>query len=149
MDDERIFKKYQWIEANVTKSASDPRPESYKIQYENIEIFETIPTDKGFWNERAKWIINDHNVFQSVEELQVRQQADHTSLGLVKPLLIDDIVSEQYNDTEKSSFWDNYKNALKQLELQLEQDTIHQVKPLSPPDFRFIVKFNPDYARRA
>ena len=29
------FKKYQWIEAKITK-ASDPRPESYKIDIDSI-----------------------------------------------------------------------------------------------------------------
>src|SRR5262245_45189686 len=49
LDDERAFKKYQWIVASVTKATDDPRPESYKINCENIEVGETIPTDDGDW----------------------------------------------------------------------------------------------------
>jgi hypothetical protein len=56
MDDEKIFKKYQWIKAYVTKSTSDPRPESYKIRADDIQVFDTIPTKSGNWNARAEWV---------------------------------------------------------------------------------------------
>ena len=40
---ERQFKKYQWIEANVTKALSDPRSESYKVDLDTIRPIGLMP----------------------------------------------------------------------------------------------------------
>ncbi len=141
IDDERVFKKYQWIEAYVTKATSDPRPESYKIRYDGIQTFEVIPTNKGNWNDRAQWIIHDGNIVQSVEFLQKRQQIDHTSLGLVKPLRVVKVVAQRYSQHERDEFWGNYKDALRQMDLPLDQETGREIRPLTPPDYRFKVHF--------
>ncbi len=54
LDDEHIFKKYQWIEASISKSKTDIRPESYKIDFNGITVQETIPIVKGSWDKRAE-----------------------------------------------------------------------------------------------
>ncbi len=70
LDDELIFKKYQWIEASIAKSSKDTRPESYKIDFNNIEVKETIPITNGSWDKRAEWILDPKNIVASVEEIQ-------------------------------------------------------------------------------
>lgn len=147
MDDEKIFKKYQWIEAYVMRSRSDPRPESYKIRYDGIKTYETIPTSSGDWNARAAWIINDQNIYPSVEALLEQQKLDHTSLGLIKPKEILTIQAIKYNQRERDIFWENYQNAIRQLELPLDPETNREIRPLSPPEYRFKVCFNCDDER--
>lgn len=141
MDDERIFKKYQWIEAYVTRSDSDPRPESYKIRADEIQVFDTIPTNSGNWDARAEWVMQPENVFQSVEALQERQRIDYTSLGLVKPLSIMDITASAINQEERKEFWKRYQDSLQQMALPLEKNEGHDVKPLQPADFKFRIRF--------
>jgi hypothetical protein len=141
IDDERVFKKYQWIEAYVTRATSDPRPESYKIRYDGIETFEVIPTNKGNWNDRAPWITHEGNIVQSVEVLQARQQIDHTSLGLVKPLEVISVTSHRYSQEERDGYWAHYKEALSQMDLPLDQETGREIRPLTPPDYRFRIRF--------
>lgn len=52
---DRRFRKYQYIEANVTKSMSDTRPESYKIDIDSINILsQPIPTDNNWESRKAK-----------------------------------------------------------------------------------------------
>ncbi len=142
MNDEKVFKKYQWIEAYVAKSSSDPRPESYKIRSDGISILDTIPTQKGLWTDRATWIMNENNVFPSVEAILDKQRIDGTSLGIVKPLRIDNIRSENFSRTESDAFWSNYKKALDQMDLPLDPETGSSVRPLSPPDYRFKICFH-------
>jgi hypothetical protein len=134
MDDERVFKKYQWIEAYVRKAPEDARPESYKIRADDIKTFDTIPTKAGNWNERARWILRPEHMFSSVEALQARQAEDHTSLGLVKPREVYDIKAVQYTRAR-------YKSALSQMELPLDDEIGREVKPLRPSDYRFKIKF--------
>lgn len=141
VDDERVFKKYQWVEAYVSKSTSDPRPESYKIRYDDIETFEIIPPNRGSWNERAQWIMNDNNIVQSVEELQARQQMDQTSLGLLKPLEVINVTSHRYSQEERNGFWARYKEALRQMDLPFDEETGREIRPLTPPEYRFKIRF--------
>jgi hypothetical protein len=141
LDDEKIFKKYQWIEAFVTKSTRDPRPESYKIRFDEIEVLDYIPAKAGNWDARAQWIMQPGNIFQSVETLKERQQKDHTSLGLVQPLDVNDICWEPLSENEQNEFWKRYRGVAAQMELEFDLETEHQVNPLKPPDFRFKIKF--------
>lgn len=141
IDDEQVFKKYQWIEADVKRSASDPRPESYKIRADTIEVFQTIPPKKGDWSERAVWVMHDHNIFPSVEALVHQQSLDHTSLGLVKPAEVSNVVAERFSAAEQQHFQQRYETHRRQLMLPLENDGAREVQPLRPPDFRFKIQF--------
>lgn len=147
MDGENTFKKYQWIEAYVSKSASDPRPESYKIRADGISVLGWIPTEKGDWSKRAEWIINRNNIFRSIEEIQEKQRADNTSLGLIKPKEVLDVVSERLDEVERNAFWTTYRQALEQMDLPLDPDTGRVIKPLVPPDYRFKIRFRCDDPR--
>ena len=50
------FKKYQWIEANLTK-ATDPRPESYKIDLDSIKLIgKPVPTSNN-WEVRKDIVL--------------------------------------------------------------------------------------------
>ncbi|MFH1862891.1 MAG: hypothetical protein ABH878_08780 [bacterium] len=141
IDDEHVFKKYQWIEANVVKAQNDPRPESYKINPEGIYVDNKVETSRGNWDARAVWILNDQNVFKSVEALQERQLIDQTSLGLVKPFRILDIQAQPFSQQEKNEFWKNYLDAVSQMNLPLDSETNREIKPLTPPDYRFRINF--------
>ena len=141
IDDEKVFKKYQWIEATIAKAPEDPRPESYKIRYDDIVTQEFISTEDGDWGKRAIWVIQPHNIFQSVEELKAKWSADHTSLGLVKPLRVDGVKHQAIPQPERDAFWRDYKDAVAQMDLPLDELTGKPRKPLTPPEFRFRVQF--------
>lgn len=144
IDDEKVFRKYQWIEASVAKAPEDVRPESFKIMYDDIEVLEYIPTQNGNWDNRARWIIQPQNIYQSVEELKARWKQDHTSLGLVKPARVHSVKYQKLSDAERDYFWRNYKQAVAQMDLPLDDLTKRPRKPLTPPDFRFRVRFKCD-----
>ncbi|MFH1735658.1 MAG: hypothetical protein ABIE92_13210, partial [bacterium] len=114
IDDEKIFRKYQWIEAEVKKAEGDNRPESFKILPESIKVDGILKTKRGDWSERAAWILNDKNIYQSVEALQEKQSKDFTSLGLVKPLEVLDVQSKPVSISEKHDFWTKYEEATQQ-----------------------------------
>jgi hypothetical protein len=144
IDGRNAFEKYQWIEADVMKSPSDPRPESYKIRFDNIQLLDVIPTKAGNWDDRKKWIIHKDTVKGSVESLQHFQSQNHTSLALVKPSQIRKVTSQKYSPKERNEFWDRYKAALSQMELPLDPDSGREIKPITPPDYRFKVGFRCD-----
>lgn len=147
LNDEKYFKKYQWIEAFVTKAGRDPRKESYRIRADEIQVLETIPPKNGNWDARAEWVFQPENVFKSVESLQEAQQRDNTSLGLIKPASIDDFRIERVSEKDKAEFWQRFQAALQQMDLQFDPEPKPGVKPLSPPDFRFKLVFRCDDPR--
>jgi len=91
------YKKYQWIEVEVEKNYKDSRKESYRPILDTIRIQgEPLDTKNG-WAKR-KDIVLKHPVL-SMEELWEMQKKDNTSLGLVKPKEILDVIYEP--DSEK------------------------------------------------
>src|SRR5580692_3876324 len=77
-------KLYDWVEARIDRNSSDPRPESFKIDQDSIEVVGHLDTKDG-WVERNRWLLTEGSVFESVEALRVAQSREGTSLGLVRP----------------------------------------------------------------
>lgn len=142
LNDESVFSKYQWIEADIAKSTKDYRPESYRIRTDNIVVGEKVPTDDD-WRLRAEWIMNPENLYASVEALQVAQRRDKTSLGIVKPKEFVDFVAEEVPDEERDSYKQRYDQVMAQLDLPFEQEA-EPTTPLPPPDYRFRIHFRCD-----
>jgi hypothetical protein len=80
---DRRFRKYQWIDVAITK-ASDPRPESYKIQGESIKIVsDPLPTTKD-WKARKEYVYPLRA--RSLCSLQNERDAKgHPTLGFFRP----------------------------------------------------------------
>lgn len=144
LDESTVFQKYQWIEADVARSADrDPRPESFRIRFKGITVGGKIGTSKGTWSERAEWVLQPSNIFQSVEALQAKQRENRTSLGIVTPKEIVEVHRELYTPRERDEFWWKYKEAVAQLEMEFDDDE-QPTRPLPPPDYRFFLRFRCD-----
>ena len=83
LDDYEQYKLYQWMTSSIKPSTDDPRPESYKINVNSIDLGEVIDTDPG-WMERRQIIEKDSSWhFDSVADLKTAQQRHDRSLGIV------------------------------------------------------------------
>jgi hypothetical protein len=83
LDDENKFKKYQWINVNLTKARNDPRPESYNPQVDQIETGSILSAERQW---AARWNVLRPLVNSSLCDLQSDRDADgHPTLGLIKP----------------------------------------------------------------
>lgn len=56
LDQNKKFKKYNIIEAKITRATDDKRPESYKIDTDSIKIIEGLDTTDG-WVKRKKLVL--------------------------------------------------------------------------------------------
>jgi hypothetical protein len=146
MGSDRYFKKYQWVDVDVLRPTDDPRPESYRVRHDTIMPSGSIST-KGDWSERARWILNDGNIVQSVEELHELQKKNHTSLRLMKPKTITNVSFEPFPTSEKTSYWERHNRITSELEFAFDEEKGTVTKPLRPPDFRFKVQFRCDDPR--
>lgn len=83
LSEDRRFRKYQWIEASVTK-ASDYRPESYHVDIDSIKIVsDKLPT-KSKWKERKELLapLVSHSLCWLKAQ---RKKEGSPTLGFFKP----------------------------------------------------------------
>jgi hypothetical protein len=110
------FKKYQWIRAKIRKASTDPRPESYNIDPDSIELKNVISAGRT-WEERYSWLINENTVFSSVESLRAAQENSGTSLGIIKPKEIKRVFIQERNDKEINEVLCKKDSVINQLDL--------------------------------
>ncbi|MBI4307411.1 MAG: hypothetical protein HY684_01210 [Chloroflexi bacterium] len=83
---DKRFRKYQWIEVNA-KKASDPRPESYELDIDSIQIrSEPIPTTSN-WQARKDIVFPLKAHCLCCLKAQ-RDEKDAPTLGIFKPKTI-------------------------------------------------------------
>jgi|ERR1043165_6236750 hypothetical protein len=129
LDPNQRFSKYQWIEASM-KRASDPRPESYKLDYDSIKtVSEVLPT-KHDWSARKKYVdpLKSHCLCCLKRE---RDKHNHPTLGIFRPRRIVrlEIKAVSANWTEAQL------NTLRQIDLFRERPKTELEKV--PFDFRY------------
>jgi hypothetical protein len=113
LDEDKRFHAFQFIKANVTYDPQDPRPESYRIDFNTIELQEQIPPDKH--EVRRSYLERSPHFCQSVEDLIERQQANKTSLGIIIPDSITDCSIEKRPESERRN-WEVKEEARQQQE---------------------------------
>jgi hypothetical protein len=92
LDFSQQFRKYQHISVDAFKAKGDHRPESYTPILDSIKLGTSIGTDNGKWSRRVE--LCEPLLLLSMCELQRRQAADETSLGMFRPAKVHDIVVE-------------------------------------------------------
>lgn len=79
---DKRFRKYQWVDVRARRS-SDPRPESYEVDIDSIEVLgEPLPTHKR-WLERKRSILPLAS--PSLCDLQRQRPITGQTLGIFRP----------------------------------------------------------------
>lgn len=135
LDEGSQFKTYAWIQVQAWKTPRDPRPESYHIEPDSLKVERVVGTDKN-WAER--WNILRPLVRPSLEALKAQQQKDKTSLGLIKPREIQELVIEPAKEPQWSSA---DKGKLSRQNLFDIEGQGHPLRLLEKIPFRFAYRF--------
>jgi len=124
LEGSRRFRKFQWINVKMRKAISDPRPESYHIDSESIELGDFLPAGKA-WEARYQWLISSNTVFSSVEELRASQMIDGTSLGIIKPKSVKRIIIKPRDEKEVRDAIIKKDSVVNQLDLFEEKKDLY------------------------
>ena len=116
IQDERQFRKWQWIGARLFKSNTDSRPESYKIYVDTISCDPDILFTKDNWQERRKWV-EKLPIFDSFEAIEARRLKSGQSLALLRPKRI---LGLEIEESVKPDWTEEEKQKLLQLQAQTE-----------------------------
>src|SRR5262245_30980154 len=114
LDDEKVFRKYQWIEAEVRPAIGDARPESYNVRASTISVGDAIPTKKGDWSERATWVLQPEFMFESVSALIDERERTGRSLGIVKPDEVLEFVVDPLPADDIQGWWKKHEAIVSQ-----------------------------------
>jgi hypothetical protein len=138
LEGDYMFSKYQWINAKISKSKKDPRPESYNIIDETIKLGQVIGSNKDGWAEREKWVLGEKNVYNSVEDIQRSRESKNSSLGIIKPASINGCKIVKKTKTEINEAELRKKAIMAQLEMLTEKKNLELIP------FRFELEFQCD-----
>lgn len=125
LDYNKRFHKYDWIEIDLERNLSDPRPESFRPKnYDSIETIGHIKSDGNTWAERRKFVLN--KVYSNLNELieEAKNKAICTSLATFKPSKIEDFLI-----TPCERDWDKMK--LQKLEADKAQGSLFDTNDIN------------------
>jgi hypothetical protein len=136
LEEDKRFRKYQWIEVSVTKAKNDPRPESHNLRVDTIRILSSVSPADG-WRARKDKL--RHLIRPSMCALE-RYRKEHGSptLGLFKPGRIERLVIEP-----TAANWSLKEAAI--LNQQLLPFQTGPAQPLEKIPFEFRYKFQCDH----
>lgn len=134
---DRRYSKYQWIELDLVKNESDPRPESFKpYDYDNIVLGEKVNTDGGAWIKRRELVLGNVHLNMSNLIAEAKDRSKVTSLAVFKPAEIIDFVVEKTTHE-----WDRRKvEALEQGDLFKKSENPFKAVKKLPFIFSYVFK---------
>jgi len=135
------YKKYQWIEVVAEKHRGrDARKESYRPDCGTIRVIgEPIRSAPTNWAARARYALA--RKARSMEELNDHRKTDRTSLGVIRPKSIRDLVIS----ADASDWKPGFKAALQQARLWETRKVTKEPPPKVPCKFQY--KFECDDSR--
>jgi hypothetical protein len=125
---------FQWITIATTKHSGDPRPESFRVKPDTIELLERVPPSRAAY--RRSLLEESPHLCQSLEELQERQRTVGTSLGIIQPAEIIDCTIHLRSEKERVEWEQKQEEVLAQ-----EHLFDAPLKPIDFPEARFVVKW--------
>jgi hypothetical protein len=87
VDDDRQFKKWQWIKLRIEKAKNDHRPESHKVFVDTIECESDPLPSRHEWQARRNALAG-LTVFDDFAALEAARVAHGFTLGVVRPARI-------------------------------------------------------------
>ena len=139
MEYEGQFKKYDWIEIDVSKRKEDPRPESFTPDIDTMDIVGHIDTPNN-WKERKEFLLK--NIYENMKELINLAHENKLSLAVFKPRDMIKFEHEIISEEERNEYENKMQAILnKRKQMQLIDDGLKDIYPVSKPDYRFYYRF--------
>lgn len=125
------FKKFQWIEADLKKARSDPRPESHNIDIVTIKLGRLVPTTDG-WAQRKSLL----RPLMRPSLCMIRKERDENgnpTLGIFRPKTIKRLLIEPCD----SDWTTNQKAILSQKTFGFDANAPKEELEKIPFDFKY------------
>ncbi len=92
------YRKFDWIECQLARNTSDPRPESFR-PYDQDELSDLLPAGhidtSGKWRERRRILLDNARVYDRLDEIIDAAKQNELSLCVFKPTRVRELIWEQ------------------------------------------------------
>lgn len=122
LEGEQQYGLYNWITVPIEKSTTDPRPESYRIRPDQIQLHDVVKPDSDEWSARRDMVFRDTSWhFGGMADLKAANEARECSIGFVQPGSIENITMAEKSAQARKEF----DEKLATLQAQVESDMFH------------------------
>lgn len=143
LEDDQKYKKYQWVNLELTKNKQDSRPESYSpSNIDDITLGEEMTTARN-WAERKRFILGNNKIYTNKSEIILGAHNNDFSLAIFKPTKILDFKIEKVADNWEVSRKQAAEAALKQGSLFVD-DEQGDLKLMPKLPYKFSYTFTDD-----
>ena len=138
-DESKRYHKWQWIEVDLEQNlVHDKRRESYHIRDINsLKLLLPLDKKRPNWDLRLNWIFKNKKIYKSMSELLEDTKRDNTSLAVLKPLQITDVV---YKKEDMSKFEEKLRCNENKYKAELLQMKLFEDENEMSETFRFAEK---------
>lgn len=137
---DKQYRKWQWIELDLTRNTKDLRPESYRPNLDApFSLLNIIGTNRQ-WAERKRYVLRD--VKTNMDELiaEAKDPSKRTSLAILKPSKVIDFIYEPCAEEWDKTKLEAIKANQDQLDLFVQEEvaTIFKIAQKIPYKFSYV-----------
>lgn len=142
LDTYKKYHKYEWVDVDIERNYSDPRPESFKIINNYIKpIDDSRISTKNEWSERRIEVLNHQTIYEDLAEIIALAHDNKLSFVTFKPKQILDLIVEENWDQMK---YDDKRQKIQESKRQLElfsDENAKNFQPIPMLPYKFSYKF--------
>ena len=150
LDFDQKYRKYTWIEVDVTRNLNDFRPETYRPNLETLAVEPQASNKRVDWDERKRIIFKNQKIYTNLQELISKARADDTSLAIFKPTKVLDLLVEETDrdwDPDKLTI---LRNLSQQMSLfQTPEELEAEFKVVQKVPYKFSYHFEDDSGKHS
>ena len=150
LDFDQKYRKYTWIEVDVTRNLNDFRPETYRPNLETLAVEPKASNKRVDWDERKRIIFKNQKIYTNLQELISKARADDTSLAIFKPTKVLDLLVEETDrdwDPDKLTI---LRNLSQQMSLfQTPEELEAEFKVVQKVPYKFSYHFEDDSGKHS
>lgn len=138
-DESKRYHKWQWIEVDLEQNLiHDKRRESYHIKnIDSLKLLSSIDGKRANWDLRLSWVLKNKKVYKDMSDLLEDTMRDNTSLAVLKPSQIKDVV---FKKEDMSKFEEKLKRQEDKYKAELLQMKLFEDENEMSETFRFAEK---------
>ena len=130
------YRKFDIVEVDLVRNSTDPRPESYRVQY-GIKVVGYI--DSKHWQMRRNRVLEQSTVYTNFDELIADNKSDRgVSLATFKPATVVDLVIEADEREWNAEKLEKVKLKSRQNKLFEDNDKVFSVVRKLPYKFKYV-----------
>ncbi len=143
LHDEKKYRKFQWVEADISKSPSDNRPESYKVMQETLKIVdEPRFRSRKVRRERRMDFVKNTVSYDDMELLTSLAHSNKLSLALFRPAEILEFICEPEDRNWNPEYVQKLEHDKQQLNLLKDSTRVEEdFKVVNKLPYKFSYRF--------